>query len=735
MKHTKFEEQYISVLNMLNRTRVSSALRIMLRMCDEDSILAEYKPSIIRLQETYGYLARFTIGGYDDPTRSHMLSEITGDARSILTAMQRTLRSIDIPTLYYSTLRTNRHVVDNSSVTQLLAAVRKLAAQVSVAQLGDMTSEAVDKLNHTLQYEEHRAFMELWTAFPLTVDDIQSVQSFIDDKVVDNAAKSMVAGALFLGVRETFDVRRLNLLLDIYQRCDADVALRALVYLLIAVSEADADQLAPLASRFETLAEDQRWRSDVALVFRQLLNTRDTERISRKIADEILPSMEDLGREMKKRSKDGVITESDIFESEEIMSMIENSSFSEKMKEMNEIQKHGGDIMLTTFSQLKNFTFFRTISNWFLPYTNDRMEVNEALHRMPALADLLAGVQSLCDNDLYSLVFAMERMPAAQQEMFSSQLGAASEQLAQLQASKLQPDEAERSDVIERTTQNLYRFFTLYERHNEFRNPFATALNLMGVDLLKSSLSQDELTRHAATFYYTHGYYNDALPLLLHIENNVDDEHAPQIYFCIGDCYYRRGDYSNALTYFQRSELFDDKNRDTQLRLALVNRLLDNHKKAVAYFRNTILMTNETSKKREIEMLLCAELVDSERYAEAIELFYRLDFDKRIEDSRHIHKVALAELKMGNYAKCEKLIARIDKPGCDDILLLAESHIGKSDFDAAVNDIVRLLKSYPDFESTKFDLFVDEVLADIVNAKIDKNTVNIIIDEAFNRAV
>lgn len=734
MKSTKFDDQYKRVVTLLGRRRIFAALRLMIDMCSEYPALALFRPQLERLSETYGYLARFTIECYDDPTRSKMLADIVWSARGLLRAMQRSLRSVDNPTLYYSTLRTARYSNASPALPEVLAALRKDSSELSLARLGTMPPEVTARLRGRLQQRAQEVFMTLWTTFPLTDDDVAAIRALIIDKVADNSTKALVAGALFMGQREMPDIKRLELLLDIYGECEPEVALRALVYLLISLAEVDPDHSRRLAPRIEALAEQEQWRNDVGLVFRQFLNTRDTERINRKITDEILPSMKDLGREMKKHAPDGVMSESDIFESEEIMSMIENSSFAQKMKEMNDIQQQGGDVMLPTFTQLKGFTFFRPMANWFLPFDPDRTEVSEALSRMPGLADILTGLPSLCDNDLYSMVFAMERMPIKQQEMFASQLNQASEQIAMLRAAALGGADSTRAAVVMRTAQNLYRFFTLYERKKEFSNPFTSAMNLMGVDLLRSSLKQDELVEHAARFYYTHGYYAEALPLLLRLENGVSDDKAAGVYFSIGDCYYRAGDFENALTYFQRSELFDDKNRDTLLRLALVNRRLDNHKKAVAYFREAIRLTSDPAQRRDTELLLAAELVDSERYLEALDIFYRLDFETPLDDPRHLRKLALAELKEHKYDKSARTTGRITQLSASDLLTLARAEMGQRNYDGAANTLSRLIRDHRDADALLTDEFATEVAADIADGKLTKDIVNIIIDEASERA-
>ena len=40
----------------------------------------------------------------------------------------------------------------------------------------------------------------------------------------------------------------------------------------------------------------------------------------------------------------------------------------DKLRELGELQMSGADVYMSTFSQLKQFPFFRKISHWFYPF-------------------------------------------------------------------------------------------------------------------------------------------------------------------------------------------------------------------------------------------------------------------------------------------------------------------------------------------------------------------------------
>lgn len=47
---------------------------------------------------------------------------------------------------------------------------------------------------------------------------------------------------------------------------------------------------------------------------------------------------------------------------------IDRSGITDKLRELGELQMSGADVYMSTFSQLKQFPFFRKISHWFYPF-------------------------------------------------------------------------------------------------------------------------------------------------------------------------------------------------------------------------------------------------------------------------------------------------------------------------------------------------------------------------------
>jgi hypothetical protein len=109
------------------------------------------------------------------------------------------------------------------------------------------------------------------------------------------------------------------------------------------------------------MKERKGWREDFRTVYMELVKTVDTDRITRKIRDEVVPEMLKLKPEIDKKINLNIenLDPAEMEENPQWQEMMESSGLADKLKEMSEIQEEGGDVMLGTFERLKTFPFFR----------------------------------------------------------------------------------------------------------------------------------------------------------------------------------------------------------------------------------------------------------------------------------------------------------------------------------------------------------------------------------------
>ena len=274
-----------------------------------------------------------------------------------------------------------------------------------------------------------------------------------------------------------------------------------------------------------------------------------------------------IDKQMKQGNLESLDPE-EIEENPEWREMLENSGLADKLKEMSEIQEEGGDVMMGTFAHLKTFPFFNDPYGWFLPFHTDFSEfAGDGAALYQSMADIIAKAPFLCDSDKFSFMLSLKQVPQAQRDMMMQQFRAQGDQLAEIQAASLSVREP-RTNAINKTVQNAFRFFRLFRRKGEFFNPFSAGVNLVEIDALKPVVIRMDIMPLVGEFYFSHGYYPQAIDAFKAMA--ADSSFAPddQFYQKLGYAYQKSGDTAEAIRCYLRAEMLNSGSDWTLTRLA-----------------------------------------------------------------------------------------------------------------------------------------------------------------------
>jgi len=433
---------------------------------------------------------------------------------------------------------------------------------------------------------ERRIFNRVWTVHPLSGAQTEALANALADASLPPEFRILLAWAITLGGLHYYDEHRLQLLLDCYAdtlRPDSNGALpegaverlsaAAIVGALLLMHRGRRRGFSPKTlTRIDVLLSDgHTLESDIRTCYLEFAKTIDTDRISRKITDEIVPEMLKLKPQIDKQMKQGNLESLDpeeIEENPEWREMLENSGLADKLKEMSEIQEEGGDVMMGTFAHLKTFPFFNDPYGWFLPFHTDFSEfAGDGAALYQSMADIIAKAPFLCDSDKFSFMLSLKQVPQAQRDMMMQQFRAQGDQLAEIQAASLSVREP-RSNAINKTVQNAFRFFRLFRRKGEFFNPFSAGVNLVEIDALKPVVIRMDIMPLVGEFYFSHGYYPQAIDAFKAMA--ADSSFAPddQFYQKLGYAYQKSGDTAEAIRCYLRAEMLNSGSDWTLTRLA-----------------------------------------------------------------------------------------------------------------------------------------------------------------------
>ncbi len=663
-----------------------------------------------KAEKAYVYMLSYVAQGIDDPERETVYSGIVTDLYARLDDLVRFLEKNESPTLYYNYLRTNS------------LPGKRINISIALQQLE----------NHPSDVLRRNVFTAVWITHPFSDQDEGALLSALTSDSLDTGLKVMIISALMLGMQKFYDPRRMGVIIRVYMAAgNAKVKAAALVALLLGLWRHRNRPLDTRTANILAAAKDcKEWNSDLRTAFLEIIRTRNTERINRKMIDEVIPRMIDLRPDIMKKIRDGKINPDDLSsvqENPEWQEMLDKSGITDRLKELTEMQQEGGDVFMSTFSHLKNFPFFSEISNWFLPFSSDLPEVQSAAKSYGSIADALENAFYLCDSDKFSFIFALGALPEQQREMMSAQLNAQTDAMAEM---KNQMQDATAPDVFRQVlnayVQNIYRFFRLYSRKEEFSDPFAENINLIAVPALADDFTETGMLQMVAEFYFKSGFYTDALEVFGKLDEILPGD--AQQYQKMGYCEEKTGDRESAIDYYRRAELIDGQNLWTRRRLAATLRAAGYMDEALKRYA---ALCADYPDNLNLALQYGYILTEKGRYAEALNQFYKVEYLDENSD-RAWRPLAWTLFLTGDFEGAQKYYEKVlgSNPTAGDYLNMGHTAAALGNLREAINNYSLSLQTSGG-DRTKF---LDDLKADsetLIKAGISAQTIALLADTVF----
>lgn len=648
----------------------------------------ELSSELVRAEDNYRMMLSYASRGAEDPGRADMVASTGSAILDIVDRLERENLLPSEPTLYYNTLRYER-TQRGDTIGSLLDNYVNLISESSIFNVISSGKDSGAGRKAALEREalERRIFNRLWVTHPLSAADEETLGIALKDERVPMHARELFGWGLTLGGLQYHDSRRVSLLLDLYGQSDvrtSGVGLIGLCLLLNSFPERKLSRGAEL--KLQAARDNGHWLQDLRMVNMELVKTIDTDRITAKIRDEVVPGMLKLKPEIDKRLKTKIedLDPAEMEENPEWQEMLENSGLASKLKEMSEIQEEGGDVMMGTFSHLKTFPFFNEVANWFLPFHTDYSAFSSewSADGTSTVADIMSAAPFLCDSDKYSFMLSLSQVPEMQRQMMLQQFKAHDAQLAELRAASLSLPSGDRRNVLNKQIQNAFRFFRLFRRKGEMPNPFANGVNLSAHGVLAPDLRDRDVLELVGEFYFSHGYYRHALDSF----SLVAELAAPDagLYQKMGHARQKLGDYAGAVADYERAEMLDGESDWTLRRLARCHMAL--HRPEEALKRLRILESrNPESVATALNIGRC--LVELERYEEATAAYFKGEYLDR-KSTKALRPLAWCLLMTGDLAQSRKYYERViaeTVPTPEDYLNMGHLTLAERNFQEAMN--------------------------------------------------
>lgn len=663
------EEKKQNIQKLLREKRLAEAFSLLRQIIAETSSW-QLSDKIDELEQSYKYMIRYVAEGIDDPKRSEIYNGIVEKAFELCDIATTELIARTSPKLYYSTLRLERMHPEDTGL--LLQRYRKATGKIAVFDELPAPEKDEAQLMTLLREKESletAVFKRIWVTFPLPHEEMAAVRDALADPECPPSLREIIMAAIMMSLLEHYCEPMLLTLMDIYTNpaSDSRLQIKSLCCALIVMHRyrhviAGSRQI---GLRVADWADNRRARTDIMNVFLQFIRSRGTERISRKMQEELVPKLMKLSPEIRRKLRGTSLTD-DLDNPEQNpdwQELLDKSGISEKMLELNRMQMEGSDVFLSSFSHLKSFPFFGNIANWFLPFDARHSSVRPTFDdRLRPLLSMVDRSGVFCDSDKYSFALSVAGVPPQQREMMLGQFDEQQAQMMENESASLPDPDKERDNIANKYVQNLYRFFNLFSRKSEFYNPFLSQLNLTEVPFVDGILSDTENLRLIAEFYFKQEHYADALVIF----RKITEKEPPTASTCqkIGFCHEMLKQYDQAVGNFEKAELLKSGDLWTLKHLAFCHRAAGNVGKAIDCYRRAESLAPDNAA---IANNLGNCLLEAGRTADALKCYFKADYLAQ-KGARTLRPVAWCSFLTGDYAQSTDYYNRIIalSPSLDD---------------------------------------------------------------------
>ena len=467
----------------------------------------------------------------------------------------------------------------------------------------------------------------VWTNGQWNSSDSASLLELIDSPLVMEDDSVMVISAVTLSLMERFDPLKCLFLCQAAQNLSMAVSIRALTGL--AVTLGSYNNILPyfpeVNSRITLLLDVPGIKERMLKVQMSLLLCRETKEIDRRMREEFIPTMlrnpklGDLMREELERD--------DV--SPDWKEWIEKPDVKDKLMQMTELQMEGADVYMSTFSNLKNYPFFREIHNWFRVFSLDQPDVMQSLGETFSKSTIAKSMLTngmFCNSDKYSFALTFSQIPKEQRDMIMGQVDGEIQQEVQDFNNSNASTSAKENFLARQYAQDLYRFFNLFSRRHEFHNPFDDNLNLLTGSALSPLLQTEESQQAIASWLLGKGYYDETVTAYRLMESTAHPYSTDyRFYQQMGYALQHTQSYKDALEAYRRSDILQSDNSWTLRHSAQCLRILGEPQEAIKLLLQAE-KNNADNLSLQIQIGDC--LVDLKRYDEALTRFFKVDYLK-----------------------------------------------------------------------------------------------------------
>jgi len=560
---TDIEKTFTDLCNLVYANRLKEALNIVSGLV-ESMHVADFTLQYEDLNQTYLMLLEYNFRGVPDPQRNVIFEKLKVSLLELADRVRQHALAQTGMHVYQLKSRiekekeiakeeATRHI-DSYSFEQEFA---RLLSETDLLK-GKPVSESLPSISPKL-------FQLMWLSDKYTETDLLLIKAIRESESLPWYEKSLAVSAITLSLINCFDKTKFSVLCDFYNDRQPQVWQRAFSGLIFAVFiYNNRIELYPeLKALLLQYADDETFGTDLNNFLLQIFKALETENITRKFREEILPDVQKFESKIRQKLDiDNLINDELIEDKNPDWEQIfeDSPDLLNKIQKMSEMQMEGLDLFMGTFAMLKNFDFFREISNWFRPFYKENEPAQSSVDDdIEGKQDFLASLEDsfyMCNSDKYSFCFNIRHLPGDQGRNVISLFNMEAESIREITSEDgLLNKPGKDVFIFTQYIQDLYRFFKLHPFRADFRDIFSMRWSLSDNWLIHNLDDNSLVLRSTAEFLFTKMHYTEAASLFVVLSEKPEPDQA--VFEKLAYCYQMLGDYKRALEFYKRAELFD----------------------------------------------------------------------------------------------------------------------------------------------------------------------------------
>ncbi len=692
MTHKEIQDTLKTIYSYIEQRELKDAFdHIRLFLKDQKNwTLSE---DLTELENNYRYMIHYFIKGNKDPQQRNIYNQLLRRAYTLAHDAAENLCLQSSATLFFEKARLTllRGAV---SMDQYREIIGKQMDTFSFIDLLEDGNEKELRLKSNMQDHEQTVEDLFYSVFvsPRANDDmIASYRRFMEDEIIPVNDKCMVVSALTLNILQRFDGKKIEFLLDTCKSEHPEIAIRAVVGIIpiFQTYESRWELYPECTDRLKLLSDDPVFTRRLIYAILRFIQAQDTEKITKKLTEEILPQMMKLTPIIgKKINLDEWMGEGGMEEKNpEWQKILDETGLTDKLQEFSNMQLEGADVFHFTFSSLKSYPFFYEMSNWFLPFDSRHSQLQQLFSNKEegkSLIESIAESPHICNSDKYSFCFSIMIMPEQYRKMMISQLSAEGEEVKNMQEEEflLKPYQKEET-ICRQYIQDLYRFFKVFPRRSDFIDIFALPLNYHRIKPFHPITMIPENLQRIALYYFEKNHFEEALDSYTTL-SKISKPNG-EVWQKMGYCHQMLGNIREALDAYLHAELIEENNTWVLRRIAQCYRLLKKPTDALHYYRRLEQLKPDDLN---IQLNIGHCYLELKDYDTALNYYFKVELLDS-SNTRALRSIAWCAFLSGKFDIAQKYYRRILDEKC-----YAHDYLNAGHVELCLGNMVKAVELY-----------------------------------------